>query len=356
MRFISSGTIGIWAYVACLMPVGMAVQSQQVTEIEPGLYSTGELKASSRITSQKKILIRSAASLSGSLRIETATGETVSLSYRIQARTEGRKKGIDYIDLISVNLAPIADEIRIEMRAPNPAPWEEDVEAGLVLVDLVVPPDCAIDIEAVSFDVTAKGPFKEIVIPSSMGRLEVSDVYGKLDVATANQRVSLQSISGEISASTTNANLTARSLSCGERPARLRNESGDIKIESVEGELNIRNRYGRTEISKFTPTGGGSFVRSSSGPVLVDIAGMTDGRLVIINEYEDVELRLPDNLSAALALTVDEDGTIDVSQIQFVADLVEHNHLNLRLGQGIGSISASVRGKGNILVRGESGD
>jgi len=356
MRFIRSGTIGILTYLACLLPVGTTVQSQQVTEIEPGLYSTGDLKASLRVTPQKKILLRSAASLSGSLKIESAKGETVSLSYRIQARTEGRKKGVDYIDLISVSLALVADEIRIEMRAPNPAPWEEDVEVGLVLAGLVVPPDCAIAIEAVSFDVTAKGPFREIVIPSSMGRLEVSNVIGKLDVTTANQRVLLQDITGEISASTTNANLTARSLSCRGKPAKFRNESGDIKIETVEGELNVRNRYGRTEISGFAPTGMGSFVRSSSGPVLVDIAGMTDSRLVIISEYEDVELRLPDNLSAALALTVDEDGTIDVSQIQFVADVVEHNHLNLRLGQGIGSISATVRGKGNILVHGEPGD
>ena len=61
-------------------------------------------------------------------------------------------------------------------------------------------------------------------------------------------------------------------------------------------------------------------------------------------------------LAAALALTVDDDGTIDASQLKFVADLVEHNHLSLRLGQGIGSISASIRGKGNILVRGKSGD
>lgn len=356
MRVIECGTVKMAVFIVCLLAAGSAVQSQQVTEIEPGLYSTGELKASSKVTPQKKVLIRSAASLSGSLTIDTATGETVALAYRIQARADGRKKGIDYVDLISVNLTSVADEIRIDLRAPNPAPWEKSAEAGMVQASLTVPPGSAIDIEAASFDVTAKGPFKEIVIPSSMGRLEISDVTGRLDVATANQRVLLQNITGEITAATTNATLTARSLKCTEKAARLRNESGDIKVEKIEGELNIRNRYGRTEVSGFTPTGSGSYVRSNSGPVLVDIARMSNGRLVIINEYEDVELRLPDGLSAALALTVDEDGTIDVSQIQFVADVVEHNHLNLRLGQGTGSISASVRGKGNILVHGEAGD
>ncbi|PWB68598.1 hypothetical protein C3F09_11315 [candidate division GN15 bacterium] len=351
-----SRAVRIFAYLVCLMSVGLAVRSQQVTEIEPGLFSTSELKASARITTQKRILIRSAESLSGSLRIDTAKGATASLTYRIQARSDDKKKGIDYIDLISVTVISVVDEIRIEMRAPNPAPWEADVEEGLVLANLTLPPGSALDIEAVAFDVTAKGPFRELVIPSSMGRLEISHVTDKLDVNTANQRVLLQNISGDISASTTNANLSARGLDCREQPAKLRNESGDIKIDSVRGELSVRNRYGRTEINGFTPTGTGSFVRSSSGPVLVEIAAMTDGRLVIVNEYEDIELRLPNNLSAALALTVDDDGTIDVSQARFMADVVEHNHLNLRLGQGTGSISASIRGKGNILVHGEPGD
>jgi len=330
--------------------------AQQVTEIEPGLYSTGELKASAKISPAKKLLVRSATSLSGSLTVGTAEGSAVSLVYRIQARTDRKKKGFDYVDLISVSMASVADEIRIEMRAPNPAPWEENSDAGMVQAVLTVPPGCALDIEATSFDVTATGPFKEIVIPSSLGRLEISEVTNKLDISTANQRVSLVNIAGDISAATTNAKLTARSLRCGEKAAKLRNESGDIKVDDAKGELNIRNSYGRTEIGQFTPTGAGSFIRSSSGPVMVDIASMTDGRVVIVNEFEDVELRLPENLSAALALTVDEDGTIDVSQIQFAADLVEHNHLNLRMGQGTGSISASVRGKGNILVRGGSGE
>ena len=356
MKMMVAGRIrALWwaGLFSVLVGTGYA---QQVTEIEPGLYSTGELKATAKISSVKKLLVRSATSLSGSLTIVTAEGASVTLGYRIQARSDNRKKGVDYVDLISVSMASVADEIRIEMRAPNPAPWEENADAGMVHAMLTVPPGCAIDIEATSFDVTANGPFREIVIPSSLGRLEISDVTSKLDVSTANQRVSLENISGDIAASTTNAKLTARALSCGGKPAKLRNESGDIKVDGAKGELNIRNSYGRTEIVQFTPTGGGSFIRSSSGPVLVDVVSMTDGRVVIVNEYEDIELRLAHDLSAALALTVDEDGTIDASQIQFVADLVEHNHLNLRMGQGVGSISASVRGKGNILVRGGSGE
>ena len=340
----------------CALGISSTVRSQQVTEIEPGLYSTGELKATATITPQKRVSVRSAVSLSGSLKIATSQSETVSLMYRVQARAGNREKGIDYVDLISVNVTAKVDEVRIEMRAPNPAPWEEDAEAGLVIAQLTVPPSCLVELDAVAFDISAKGPFREMLIPSSMGRLDISGVDGKLDISTANQRILLQDISGEISASTTNANLTARRLNCEGRQARIRNESGDIKIESVKGELNVRNRYGRTEISGFTPTNGGSYVRCSSGPVLIDVAGMTDGRLAISNEYEDVELRVPESISAALALTVDDDGTIDASQLKFVADLVEHNHLSLRLGQGIGSISASIRGKGNILVRGKSGD
>lgn len=356
MRLTMNRTFRVSTALIFIFVLSSTVRPQQVSEIEPGLYSTNEIKASAKITPQKRVLIRSAVSLSGSLKIETAQSESVSLVYQVQARADSRKKGIDYIDLISVNLAAKVDEVRIEMRAPNPAPWERDVEAGLVIAHLTVPPSCMIELEAVAFDVSAKGPFREILIPSSMGRLDISNVNGKLDVTTANQRILLHDVTGEIAAATTNANLTVRGLNCEGKLAKFRNESGDIKIDTVKGELNIRNRYGRTEVSAFTPTNGGSFIRSSSGPVLVDIAEMTDGRLTISNEYEDIELRVPENASAALALTVDDDGSIDASQFKFVADLVEHNHLNLRLGRGTGSISASVRGEGNILVRGKLGD
>jgi hypothetical protein len=348
--------IGIVLIMALIPLISEKVISQQVLEKEPGLFSTGEIGSKATVQQQKKLLIRSAESLSGELTIKTGSSDVIELKYYKQARTKRKATGVDYIDLISVILDTRPDNIVLEMRAPNPPPWDKETEEGIVLAELVVPEDFGIIIQAASFDVTANGPFSSVVVLESLGKIEISEVFESLDVSTSNRRVKLENISGIISASTTNAALTAKSITCKEKAARFRNESGDITIEGAEGTLDIRNKFGRIDVTGFISKGSGNFIRGSSGPILVELLKIGDGDLVISNEYEDIELTLANNLSATLSLKVGEEGVIKTSEFKFSTDLVEHNRLNLILGEGVANISASIRDKGNIYVRGREGE
>ena len=206
--------------------------------------------------------------------------------------------------------------------------------------------------EAAYFDIQADGPFESFKVPSSMGRLNVAYVTEELQLITANRRVNVENISGKIKVATTNSELMARNIRGTNGQASFRNENGDISILGISGEINVKNSYGRIEIDQFEATGDNSFVNGQYGPVEIFVSKIGDARLSLTNRYEDIELSVPSNVSAFLALVVEEDGKIEVSNFSFKADLVQKNRLSLVAGDGKASITGSVRGKGNLYVRG----
>jgi hypothetical protein len=353
---MKKSTRQVFCLASLIFAVCCQTAAQEIYEREHGLYATKEISDKAVIGTHHRFVIRSAVNLSGKIMISSEPGQQVKLTFTKQARTEDRARATDYIDLIAVTLSSVADETRLELRAPNPAPWNSETEAGIVEATLVVPPECQIEIEAQQFDVTASGPIRGLVVTSSLGSVDATNITELLDISTANRRVNLTAISGDISVSTSNSSIMARDIVSTKGQARFRNDGGEIRIQKFRGAINVKNSFGRTDITGFEPVGNNNFVRSSSGPIILEIAAMNDAQLVVSNQYEDIEITVPDTLSAYMSLKVDDDGVIEASHLPFKADLVERNRLNLHSGDGRAEISGTVRGKGNIFIRGTKGD
>jgi len=338
--------------MAGLMTAVFAVNAgaQEIFKESGNLYSTRELTVMTPAPQHSQLVIKSAATLQGGLEIITAPEPLIMVRYTKKAKAGSRSSAIDYIDQIAVSLSTSAAGVKLELRAPNPAPWADD-EMGLVEASIVIPEFCGLDIEAVYFDIAATGPFDAFRVPSSLGRLEVSFVTDELVLVTSNRRISIENASGNVKAVTSNSTLTAKNIKCDGGQAAFRNEGGDIRILGISGEVNIRNSYGRTEVDMFEATGEKSYIRSQYGPIEMTLAKVGDGQLILANRYEDIELSVPSNLSAELSVAVEENGKIEVLNFPFKPDLVQRNRLNLIAGDGDALISGSVRGKGNIYIR-----
>jgi hypothetical protein len=89
-----------------------------------------------------------------------------------------------------------------------------------------------------------------------------------------------------------------------------------------------------------------------SGPIELDIVEVDNAQLRITNRFEDIEINLPNTASAVFSLVVGEGGKIEISNIDVKPQLIEHNRMNLISGDGESVISSSVRGSGNIYIRG----
>jgi len=327
------------------------VSAQEIFERESHLFATKDLSSSLDNLPSLKIIIKSAASLSGKLDIKVANQTGVKLSYSKQAKTTSRTKAIDHIDLISVSLEQVGGAGRLEFRAPNPSPWDMKTESGIIEAVLTLPENCAVEIEATYFDISAVGPISSLLIPASLGRLQIAGVTRLLDVTTNNRRIELHDISGEISVATTNSSIEATKIRSSGTQANFRNEGGDIKLIDFEGAINARNNFGKIELIDFKPSGESNFIRGASGPIIIEITRMSEGQLVVDNKQEDIDITLPDTISSFVSLSVDEEGLIEVGKFPFRTDLVQRNRLNLYTGKGTVDINCSIKGKGNIYLR-----
>ena len=340
-------------FAAALFAATPKGQAQNIIEESKNLYSTEELLASISVTSERNNLsIQSVPQLQGGVRITTDDRESIEITYRKKSRTNSRSRAIDYIDLIRVSVNSGPQGASILMHAPNPVRWDPDHEAGIVELDIVVPTDCHVEIDAAYFDVDATGPLSAMIIPSSLGKIQVSGVHGVVLINTANRKVILEDISGEIDVSTSNADLEAFEVNCRNRQATFSNEAGDIIIEGVSGSLNVKNSFGRIDIERFAPIDGKNYIRGQAGPILIQIDSMTGGEIVLRNQNEDIEIVVPKSISSEFSLAVGDDGKIEAIGLEMVADIVQHDRLILHSGSIASRISGSIRGEGNIYLTG----
>ena len=342
----------IFSFFLVLSCFAVGIRAQDISEVEHGLFSTSPITLTEAAPPQANFMVRSAVNLSGELTITAGASDQVTVTFQKRALTEDRSQAFDYIDLISVDLSSRPSGAVLELRAPNPPPWEGENEAGMVQAEITVPEGTAVTVEAPYFDVTAEGKLSSVVIPSSLGRLKITGVEKRTDISTSNRRVILADLTGEINASTTNSTIVASNITAKVGTARFRNENGDIRIEGFTGEINVRNSFGRISITQFVPIGNGNFIRGNSSPILLEINKIDDGQLVVTNRYEDIDFVVPKDVSAFFSLSVGEDGQIETTNLPVVPDLVQRRRLNLIAGKGAVDISGSISGKGNIFVRG----
>jgi hypothetical protein len=327
------------------------VAAQEVTEEEPGVFATRPLTSRAAMAPSQLLSIRASTGLSGSISVNTIDTSAAIAVYTKEAKTLRRRRAIDFIDQIAVDFVKIPEGLRLELRAPNPPPWESG-EAGIINLQITLPQGSRLDVDATYFDMDVTGPLSRVVNTSSLGRLQVRRVNGETDLATANRRIDVEELTGYIALSTTNAPLTAERLVAVPEDATFRNENASIRIDSLIGGANVRTTFARIEVERLYCNDARSYIRCSHGPIRVAVGELGDGRLVVNNEYEDIEIEVPADLNATLSLAVDELGKIEASGFPFQSELVRPNRLNLVVGEGEGWITASVSRDGNIYMRG----
>jgi len=335
---------------AAVVGIGPA-RAQEIHDAGEGRFATRPLTVAAPLAPGEKLLVRSAATLAGKITIRATETDRAVVVYTKQAVTDSRSRAVDYIDLIAVDIGRVADGARLQLRAPNPAPWS-GAESGSVDAEIRVPENVFVDIDALYFDVTAEGPFSGVVNPSSLGRLEVYRVRGPVDLGTANRRVILEDVAGDIAVRTSNSTLTASDIESREHQAVFRNDGGEIRIEGLTGEVSIRNDFGLIDVTDFRPLGRRNVIRGQSAPITLEIADLGESQLVVSNRFEDVDITAAADLSAVMSLAVGESGRIEVSGLRFQTDLVQRDRLGLVVGGGQGFISSSISGSGNIYIRG----
>ena len=331
-----------------------SLSAQEIIQENADIFKTRDISKTLKVSARSKVVIRSALTLSGSIKIEISESDIARLTYVKRAKNKSKSKAIDFIDIISVDFELTHDGLRLDLRAPNPAPWSGTNESGSVEIHLVLPEFCSLEFNAQYFDIDAEGPFNSFVLPESFGRIYVENVIDNLEISSANRKVTARNLSGSVSITTSHAALQVDKVHSPKQKIELRNDGGDIKISDIVGELNVKNSYGRIDIRKYNPMGNYNYIRSTNGPITIAMNEFSTNKLLVTNSYEDIEILIPDDISAQISLAVEEGNKIEVTDILTKPDFIQNNRLNLIAGDGKAIINSSVRGNGNIYFRGFS--
>jgi hypothetical protein len=327
------------------------VTAQEIYK-EDDSFVTKIIKSKLAVPAKSKLEIMSSESLQGKINILTSKENLITAKYIKSAKTDNRESAINIIDLIGVSLEKTNKGTRLKLRAPNPAPWSPQTESATLEIDLIIPEHYLIEIDAPYFDILATGPFEEFIVPNSLGRLEINDVSEYLELNTSNRKVIISNIRGKINISTQNSTITGNDINSSEKRVTIYNDGGDIHLKNIKAELNIKNNYGKINITNYTPIGRKNYIRALHAPIFLSIDKIFTEQLIVNNRFEDIEMIVPTDISAEISLAVEEESKIEVSDILFTPGLMQENRLNLTTGEGEATLSSLVRGKGNIYIKG----
>lgn len=328
------------------------VGAEEVRKTGRNRFGTQKTELISPVASDKIILISSAVNLSGKLSIKAGETNKAIFVFKKTLKTPNESEAIEYARMINVVLEETSKGLSLVLQAPNPAPWSGTDNSGIIEGELEIPKDCRIEINAQYFDFKITGPFKAVENKSSFGRAEVENITELLYLATSNQDIIANNISGEINLTTSHADIRVNNIVTTGQLAYLRNENGDITGENLSGVFDVKNSFGRIRLSELSFVSNRSRISGSYSPINLKIKGINKGGLTVRNTNEDIKVFVPESLAAEFSLRVDSNGEIDVEGLEIKPSLVESSRLDFKSGAGGPRIRMSIRGEGNISIRG----
>ncbi len=340
-------------FLICSILLSFSLASaQDVVEGSRGQYRTEMSSGNATMSPGDRIRIVSTNFLSGTINIRTSGTDRAEFEFHKLMKVEDRATAVDYANLIGVSLENSGGLVKLYLQTPNPAPWSGTDNSGKIEGRLTIPEGCAVEFEAVYFDVEMDGVFKSVKNRSSFGKLTISGVQEELDVSSSNRDITVKNITGEISISASYADINIQNMESDGPAAYIRNENGNITISDFSGAFDVRNDFGRIKIDDADLTDERSRIRGSYSPIKVTIAEMNDAGLTIRNNNEDIELKVPVESSADYSLKVEGNGDINATGLKIVPTYVDYNRLDFKTGDGESRVRVSVGGKGNINITG----
>ena len=183
--------------------------------------------------------------------------------------------------------------------------------------EVVVPATIPLTVRDTSGDIRISQMNADVEVHDGSGRLTVSDVHGAVSLTKESGDIEVRRVSGETRISSKTGQMKLQDLAGLEieqsdgdlsvmntGPARIHNQSGNLRISAVKGALEITDESGEIQVANVA---GDVTIHDTSGQIRVSQAGVvtvddTDGDVTVQN-------------AASLAVRTKESGQVKVSGI-----------------------------------------
>jgi hypothetical protein len=335
--------------------------------------------------------IHGSRNLNGSIRIIPQPGDQVEVSYRKSAEAESESQARRFLDLIDLRLAPGEDRTTLNILTPSDSPWEgSDYHVYLEIV-VQLPEKTRIEGQLQFMKLEVQGPFNGVNIKSGFSELDISDISGPIEIATSFAPITLSDVTGSVKAETryglihasninvplgsaifTNSGgaitlsdiqgpveaytsyspIDAQDITADEGSVVFRTSYSPIKLSDISGEIICETSFSPIDISDCILTHGQSRFETSFSPIKAELSPQDDSQLFIYNNYNNINLSIPSDISSQIAAAVDQGGRIHTSALPVKPTFLDATRLEGNLGIGGGRIELKVSGIGVIEIDG----
>jgi hypothetical protein len=162
----------------------------------------------------------------------------------------------------------------------------------------------------------------------------------------------LADIEGPVEAYTSYSAIEANDIDAAEGSIVLRTSYSPITVEDVSGELICETSFSSIVIVDGALTHGQSKIETSYSPISAMLSNINGSQLFIYNNYNNINLSIPHDISSQIVATVDRGGRIHAANLPVKPTYLDINRLEGYLGDGQGRIELKVSGIGKIDIEG----
>jgi DUF4097 and DUF4098 domain-containing protein YvlB len=300
----------------------------------------------------KEFRLSSPPNLSGAANIEVWEDEGCNVEYECWARAKNSRMAKEFTELVEVMLETTNGVVTLTLDTPHDAPWEGTNYAIKITLDIFIPAEIKLVTKTRNFQLDISGPLKSVDIRNSYGEIRLTDVLEETTIDGSYNKVEVGNIRGDVEIETSYNGISVEDVDTEGRKAFLKTSYGKIEVDNFKGQLEASTVYSPIHASNLILLGGANEIKTVYSKIDLQLDEIEDSRLYLSNSYGNIDVIVPEDLSARLALRVGRGGKINTEGILIRPEVIERTRLEGICGEGSSEIEVNISGIGKILVEG----
>jgi hypothetical protein len=300
----------------------------------------------------KEFRLSSPPNLSGVANIEVWKDEGCNVEYECWARARNSRMAEEFTEMVEVRLETTNDMVTLTLDTPHDAPWEGTNYAIKITLDIFIPAQINLVTKTRGFQLDIAGPLRRVDIRNTYGEIRLTNVLEETAIDGSYNKVEVENIKGDLDIETSYNLISVENVDTDGGKAYLKTSYGKIEVDDFKGQLEAFTVYSPIQASNLILLGGANEIKTVYSEIDLQLDEIEDSRLYLSNSYGNIEIIVPEDLSARLALSVGRGGKINTDRILVKPEVIERTRLEGICGDGDSEIEVNISGIGKILVEG----
>lgn len=275
----------------------------------------------------------------------------VKFERRIKANT--MEKAREFAEMVEMDLEREEEIVTLKLTTPHPAPWEGSNYGIKATLDVYIPMDLMVETKTSAFDVNISGPLKMVNIQNQYGGIQVKSVSEETNIRGAYSEVDVEDVQGSLNIETTYNSISVADVNTKNCKAFLQTTYGEIDLKRFQGQLEANTVYSSINGSNMILLGGRNEIKTVYSEIDLEFDNINEAELYVKNTYGNINMVVPEDLSAHLTLTVGRGGKIHSSGILIKPLVVTKTELEGVCGKEESEIELYIDGIGQIILEGK---